>query len=94
MSDIQANDFIVGGRTRSAVLDVFLKEQESRNANQQNSDRNSDEAVDAIAINISQVNQETHAQIGPRSAARRPAPERLCGAPCLFAGEQCWRQFW
>src|ERR1700734_1372794 len=41
------------------VLDFFLKEQESGNANQQNSDRNGDEVIYSITINVSQMNQET-----------------------------------
>ena len=54
---------------RYAVFDLFLEEQESGNANQQNSHCKGDEMIDAIAINVSQVNQKTNAQIGSGGAA-------------------------
>ncbi len=69
MSDIHANDFIVGRMGCGPVLDFFLEEQESRNANQQHSDGNGDEVIDAVAIDVPQVNQETYAQIRAGSAA-------------------------
>ena len=62
MSDIQANDFIVGGVRRSPIFDFLLEEQESRNANQQHSHCHRDEVIDAVAVDISQVDQKTHAQ--------------------------------
>src|SRR5271155_1598073 len=59
-----------GRRAHSgALLDFFLEKQESRNADQQNPDGNGDEMIDAIAVNVSQVNQKTYAQIGSRCAA-------------------------
>ena len=69
MSDIHANDLMVGGFGCSAVLDLLLEEQECWNANQQDPDANGDEVIDAVAIEISQVNQQTHAEIRAGSAA-------------------------
>ena len=51
----------VGGRTATSVLDFFLEEQESRNTDQQNPDRNRNEVIYPIAIDVSQMNQQTYA---------------------------------
>jgi hypothetical protein len=54
---------------RGPVFDFLLEKQECGNANQQHSYRDRDEVVDAVAVDVSQVNQITYAQIRSGSAA-------------------------
>src|SRR5579863_7658768 len=53
----------------SAIFDFLLKEQEGWNANQQDSDGNGDEVIDAISVNSPQINQETYSRVRTRGAA-------------------------
>ena len=69
MNDIPTNDFMVGLRRCHVFLDPALEEQEGRNANQQDADGSGDEVIDAVAVDVSQVNQEAYAQNRSRNAA-------------------------
>jgi len=65
-----AGERLHGGRTVChAIFNSFLEEEKGGNADQQNSDRNGDEVVDSVAVDISQMNQKTHARVGTGGAS-------------------------
>ena len=69
MSDIHANDFMVGGFAAARSSIFFWKNKKVGMQISRTPTADRDEVVDAIAVDVAQVNQETYAQIRARSAA-------------------------
>src|SRR5260370_23919975 len=52
------------------VLEFFLEKQKSGDANQQNAYGHGDEVIDAVTVDIAEVNQKTDAEIRSRRTTR------------------------
>ena len=78
---------------RHVLFNPALKQQQSRNADQQNADRRRDEGIDAGAVDSAQMAQQAHPQNRPGTLPVASATTTFC-APFLCADEPSWNRFW